>query len=176
IRRDGIAGYKGPGLAIQHIEIEGPLTDEFPTRGHRLVFEGLDRREIMPRNPNERKRPNYVGKFEIASTDPAADVTPVLTRVASRAFRRPVPASQVETYVELFKSELAKGSTFEDSLRASVMAIFCSPDFLYLKENPGRLDDFTLATRLAYFLTRTAPDDELMAAAADGKLTSDRAV
>ncbi|MCA9204620.1 MAG: DUF1592 domain-containing protein, partial [Planctomycetales bacterium] len=176
IRRDGIAGYKGPGLAIQHVEIEGPLTDEFPTRGHRLVFEGLDRREIMPRNPNERKRPNYVGKFEIASTDPAADVTPVLTRVASRAFRRPVPASQVETYVELFKSELAKGSTFEHSLRASVMAIFCSPDFLYLKENPGRLDDFTLATRLAYFLTRTAPDDELLAAAADGKLTSDRAV
>ncbi|MEZ6112277.1 MAG: DUF1592 domain-containing protein [Pirellulaceae bacterium] len=176
IRRDGIAGYKGPGLAIQHVEIEGPLTDEFPTRGHRLVFEGLDRREIMPRNPNERKRPNYVGKFEIASRDPAADVTPVLTRVASRAFRRPVPASQVETYVELFKSELAKGSTFEESLRASVMAIFCSPDFLYLKENPGRLDDFALATRLAYFLTRTAPDDELLAAAADGKLTSDRAV
>lgn len=174
VRLKGLAGYDGPGLAIQHIEVEGPLVDEFPTRGHRLVFEGLHRREIPPRNPNDRNRASYVARFEIDSTDPAADVTPVLTRVASQAFRRPVTAAQVEPYMTLFGKERDLGATIEEALRTAVTAIFCAPDFLFLRENAGALDDHALAARLSYFLTRTAPDDELLVAAAAGKLSRDR--
>lgn len=176
LKQTPVAEYKGPGLAIQHIELEGPLIEEFPSRGHRLVFEGLQRDEIKPRNPNDRNRPNYVPKFDVTSSDPVADVTRVLTRVASRAFRRPVATSPVVPFVELFESERKQGSTFEEALRTAVTAIFCSPDFLYLRESPGTLDDFSLASRLSYFLTRTAPDDELLTAAASGKLTKDRTV
>lgn len=174
LKQTPAAEYKGPGLAIQHIEVEGPLVEEFPSRGHRLVFDGLKREEIKPRNPNDRKRSYYVPKFEVVSSDPAADVTPALVRVATRAFRRPVTASQIAPYHELFRAELQEGATFEEALRSAVSAIFCSPDFLYLRERPGPLDDFALASRLAYFLTRTAPDDELLAAATSGKLAKDR--
>jgi hypothetical protein len=184
-RNNSVASYAGPGLAIQHVEIEGPLTDEFPSRGHKLVFDGLDRREIPPRNPRDRERPNYTARFEIVSDDPAADAQPVLTRVATRAFRRPVTEADVAPFLALFTKQEKGGATFEEALRAAVAAIFCSPDFLYLHDRPRMaaagpgegsfwLDDYSLAARLSYFLTRTAPDEELLAAAAGGKLSSDR--
>ncbi|HEX5106037.1 MAG TPA: DUF1592 domain-containing protein, partial [Pirellulaceae bacterium] len=185
IRQKGVQGYDGPGLAIQHVEIEGPLVDEFPSRGHKLIFDGLNRREVPPRNPADRRRPNYVAKFEIAADDPAAAAAPVLARVAERAFRRPVPPERLAPYQTLFEAELKQGASFESALRTAIAALFCSPEFLYLRELPHArggdsaagsywLDDYSLASRLAYFLTRTAPDDELLAAAASGKLSTDR--
>ena len=50
-------------------------------------------------------------------------------------------------------------------MRTSVSAVFCSPAFLYLQESSGRLSGSALASRLSYFLTRTAPDNELLNAA-----------
>lgn len=176
IRQTGALEYKGPGLAIQHVEIEGPLTEEFPSRGHRLVFDGLNRSEILPRNPQERERPWYTPKFQVQTDSPVRDVGPVLTRIAGAAYRRPVTAADTAPYVALFKSELDDGSSVEDALRSAVTAIFCSPDFLYLREAPGKLNDHALAARLSYFLTRTTPDSELLQVAGSGRLATDRTV
>ncbi len=49
-------------------------------------------------------------------------------------------------------------------------AIMCSPQFLYLQENSGRLDAFGIASRLSYFLWSSMPDEELFTAARSGKL------
>ncbi len=49
-------------------------------------------------------------------------------------------------------------------------AILCSPQFLYLKEKPGRLDAFGIASRLSYFLWSSMPDQELFDAARSGKI------
>ena len=49
-------------------------------------------------------------------------------------------------------------------------ALMCSPQFLYLKEEPGALDDFALASRLSYFLWSSMPDETLLALAGAGKL------
>ncbi|MEQ8785512.1 MAG: DUF1592 domain-containing protein [Pirellulaceae bacterium] len=176
IRQNGVIGYKGPGLAIQHVEVEGPLTDEFPTRGHRLLFDGLNRKEIPPSNPNDRRKPWYTPKFEIATTNPSQDAAQVLQRVATKAFRRPATREQIAPYVELFETQRQEGAGFEEALRTAVTALFCSPNFLCLRENEGWLDDYAVASRLSYFLTRSAPDDELLAVAARGKLTTDRDV
>ena len=40
-------------------------------------------------------------------------------------------------------------------------AILCSPNFLYLYENEGQLDDYALASKLSYFLWSSLPDEEL---------------
>lgn len=173
IRNKGIENYKGPGLAIQYIELEGPIQEEFPSRGHHLIFQGLTRKEVEPRNPNDKKRRGYQPTFEIVSSDPVRDVAPVLQRIASRAYRRPATAEQTAPFVALFQSELEQGAKFEEALRTAVAAIFCSPDFLYLREQPGQLDDYALAARLAYFLTRTLPDEELLAVAKSGQLSQD---
>lgn len=173
VQKNGVDKYSGPGLAIQHVDLEGPLVDQFPSRGHRLIFDGLDRREIEPRNPNEKKRSWYQPQFEIVSDAPRQDAEKVLQRVATLAFRRPTASSDIEAYGELFATQMADGATFEDALRTAIAAIFCSPDFLYLREPSGWLDDHAVATRLSYFLTRTTPDEPLLEAARSGSLSKD---
>jgi hypothetical protein len=168
-----INDYEGPGLAILQVTLDGPLVGEFPSKGHHLIFDGITREEIPPRNPRDRQRRGYRAKFEIKSDNETLAATQSLLRVAEKAFRRPVTVSDIEPYVQLFRSERKTGASFEDSLRTAVIGIFCSPNFLYLQETPGKLDDFQLASRLSYFLTRTTPDEELLALAAEGKLTSD---
>jgi len=174
IRQHGIENYRGPGLAIHYIEVEGPLVDEFPGPGHRLVFDGLERREIPPRNPADRRKSWYKPRFEIASVDPVADAAPALQRIATRAFRRPVSREQIAPFTALLSAEIESGATFEQALRTAIAAIFCSPEFLFLRESPGWLDDHALASRLAYALTRTAPDEPLLAAAATSQLSQNR--
>ena len=176
IKNKGVENYRGPGLAISHIEVEGPITREFPSRGHRMIFDGIDRREIEPPNPATKKKSWYKPQFEVATDDANADARQALRRIAAKAFRRPVNDSDVEPYLALFESEVKSGAKFEQALRTAVAALFCSPDFLYLREQPGNLDDYALAARLSYFLARTSPDDELLAAAASGKLTGDAKV
>ncbi len=46
-----------------------------------------------------------------------------------------------------------------------------SPEFLFLHERPGKLDDFALAARLSYFLWSTMPDDEIFTLAEEQKLS-----
>ncbi|MEO1993149.1 MAG: DUF1592 domain-containing protein, partial [Pirellulales bacterium] len=144
----------------------------FPSRGHVLIFDQLDRQEIVPPNPTIRSKPWYKPAFEIHSSQPEEHIMPVLMRVASAAFRRPVAKNQIQPYLKLFKSEIMQGSSIEDALKVTITALFCSTDFLYFHESPGQLDDHALANRLSYFLTRTSPDQELLSLAAAGMLRS----
>lgn len=173
IKDQGIAAYEGPGLAIARVEMEGPLVDRFPSKGHELIFAGLERREVEPNDPRHKTKSWYVPQYEVVSSDPASDVAPVLLRFAEAAFRRPVNESDTAPYLILFQSEMKKGEPFERALRTALVAMMCSPEFLYLKEPAGRLDDHALASRLSYFLSRTFPDEELLADAAAGRLAND---
>ena len=47
-------------------------------------------------------------------------------------------------------------------MRVGLMGVMVSPEFLFLREKPGKLDDFALASRLSYFLWSTMPDEELL--------------
>ena len=61
-------------------------------------------------------------------------------------------------------------------MRAALKGVLIAPDFLFLRERPGKLDDFALACRLSYFLWSTMPDDELFALAERRELSKpDRA-
>ncbi len=163
--------YKGSGLAIHSVEIEGPLVGKFPTRGHKLLFADVQREEVPPRNPRDREKPRYKPQFRVISANENADAKKALKRLAIAAFRRSVSEKEVAPYVQLFESERKKkGEAFEPALRTAVSAIFCSPHFLFLREAPGALDDYALANRLSYFLNRTAPDAELLALASQGRL------
>jgi hypothetical protein len=66
--------------------------------------------------------------------------------------------------VKLFDAEFAEGRDFLVAMRTAAIAVLCSPEFLFLKEPAGKLDDHQLASRLSYFLTRSTPDAELLAA------------
>ena len=156
-------GYPGPGLAINHVELEGPIHEAFPPPGHRLVFSGINR---VLTNPGKR-----FPVFQVRSANPSADASRALTRIAARAFRRPVNNADIAPYLKLFEEQLTELNDFEGALRAAIAAIFVSPRFLYLGEDDGFLNDYALATRLSYALHRTLPDGELLALAGKGELS-----
>ena len=71
----------------------------------------------------------------------------------------------------IVQAKLDGGYTFEQAMRAALKGVLISPEFLFLREQPGKLDDFALASRLSYFLWSTMPDDELFALAEQQKLS-----
>ena len=111
----------------------------------------------------------------------AADETPcarrILSTVARRAYRRPVPAAEVNGLMEFFNRGKAKG--FEAGVDLALRRVLTSPSFLFRVESdpagvrPGanyRISDMELASRLSFFLWRSGPDDELLRLAASGQL------
>jgi hypothetical protein len=76
-------------------------------------------------------------------------------------------------YYELFEQELNKQTTADEALRTALVALLCSPDFLYLREMGPNLNDFEVANRLSYFLSRSSPDAELLRLAHEGALNND---
>lgn len=158
--------YTGPGLAIQHVEVTGPVVGEWPPRGHQLLFGDL------PLKPAGTNAPKGKGPLPLVptSTSPEADAKRLLPRFLAAAFRRPVSDAKAAPYLALFAAEMTGGAPFDQALRAAAAAALCSPDFLFLVEKPGKLDDYALASRLSYFLWRTSPDDELLKLAAAGTL------
>ena len=106
----------------------------------------------------------------VIADKPWKDASNLIRQFATRAFRRPVDAKDVQPYVAIVHRNLKDGEPFLQALRAGYRAILCSARFMYLEESPGQLDDFALASRLSYLLWSSMPDDELMALAANGQL------
>ncbi len=173
LRRAGpkVDASKQPGLAVVGIEIDGPHVETWPPRGHKLLFGDLPiKTSPAPKGP---KRGKATG--EVVSTNPDSDAKRLLPGFLSAAFRRPVTLEETAPFLGVFTEERKAGASFEAAMKSAAAAALCSPQFLYLRESPGKLDDFALAARLSYFLTRTAPDDELLKLASAQKL-SDPAV
>lgn len=166
-----IAGHGGPGLALYGLEVEGPLVEDWPPRGHRLRFGDLAAEDMGPKN--QRDKSWYRPRYELVSDDPAADAARVLPAFLEAAFRRPVTPEDVAPYAALARAELAGGATLRQALRTAHVAALTAPDFLFLVEPEGPLDGHSLAARLALMLWSEPPDAELRAAAAAGRLTHD---
>jgi len=147
---------------VEWVEIEGPLHEEWPPRGHRLLYGDLSLQPANPKAPGKDLR--------VVSTQPEADARRRLGAFLPKVFRRPVTDEEVTERVDLVKEQIARGRRFDEALRAAYKMALCSPSFLFLHERPGALDDHALATRLSYGLWSTAPDGELTALAAQGKL------
>ncbi len=170
--KDGPDKYPGEGLAIQRFEVEGPLHVDWPPRGQKLLLGHVPLREVPPANPRAKQRPDYQPTYTATSANPAADARTALRQFLPAAFRRPLTDADLAPYAALFDREFAESKDYLVALRTAAVAALCAPDFLYLKEPAGHLDDHALAARLSYFLTRSAPDAELLALAAARKLTA----
>lgn len=162
VNQIGAETYQGPGLAVDWIEVEGPLFDAWPPESHRRIFGDLPQ---QPSGDNRNSR-----RLEVVSTNPQTDAQRILQNFLRRAFRRAVTAEDVAPFLSLFENKLAEGRTFEQAIRVALSAILVAPEFLFLRETPGVLDDFALASRLSYFLWNTLPDDELLTLAEQHQL------
>ena len=145
----------GPPLLVKEIEFEAPFFEEWPPASHHAIF-----------FPKE------------AETDQELYTREVLERFMEKAFRRPLVEGEVDPYFEAWQSIKADYDRYEDGVKEVLIAVLCSPNFIYLAEPEEETDDddreFFLAARLAYFLWNAPPDEELIALASKGKLHRNR--
>lgn len=128
---------------------------------------------------------NYAQFFPGAvPKDPAgrhAYTNQLLSKFASRAFRRPVDAITLKRLVDMAEEVAAQeGFNFESGMAQAMTAVLASPRFLFREEairgtstpdtRHPEIDDFSLASRLSYFLWSTMPDAELMELAETNQL------
>ena len=104
----------------------------------------------------------------------------ILNTLASRAYRRPVPATgpDMDTLLEFYRVGRERGS-FDTGIQRAVARVLVDPQFLFRFERepanvaagaPFRLTDIELASRLSFFLWSSIPDEALMADARRGAL------
>ena len=186
-----------PGVVFRWMEVEGPIYDEWPTAGHKLLFANLPmvnrkvetntvamgrgRRRDAETNRFDQEVFGNTNRFrferfvpapgvEVVSKKPMRDAEPLLREFIRHAYRRPTSASDVKRFLPVVESALKKGNTFTDAMIASYTAVLCSPEFVCLEEKPGQLDDYALASRLSFFLWNSSPDEELRRCAAKNEL------
>jgi len=163
VKQYGGEAWDGPGLAIQYVEVNGPLHETWPPESHRRIFGNLPQKKFPSYNFSDR--------VEVVSDQPLVDAERILKDFTRRAFRRTVAANDVAPFVAIVQAKLESGYTFEPAIRAALKGVLISPEFLFLRERPGKLDDFSLACRLSYFLWSTMPDEELFTLAEQQKLS-----
>ena len=146
-----------PALLVQSLEAEGPFNPAPPK------YPEVHTR-LLAHQPG------------LAPRDAAKEI---ITRFATKAFRRPLRAGEVEKPLAFFDAAQQRGEQFELGIKAALYRVLMSPDFLFrIEMDPPdakpdttyAISEYELASRLSYFLWNTMPDDELMALAGKGQL------
>jgi hypothetical protein len=138
-------------LRLRQVVVRGPIDDAHGTRP-----KNFDRFFWQDPPQKAEARRNYARE--------------VLTRFATKAYRRPVDARTVSRLVSIAeKTYDSPGKRFEDGIAEAMIPLLASPRFLFRIEQPDArsrekyqtLDEYALASRLSYFVWSTMPDDEL---------------
>ena len=158
VEKVGADKYTGPGLVIQWVDVEGPILESWPPPSHKAIFGDLKQTRLAP------------DRFEVVSQQPMVDAERILHDFARRAFRRNISGDDIKPFLARVKSKLDQGERFEQAMRVGLKGVLVSPDFLFLREQSPKLDDFALASRLSYFLWSSMPDEELFQLAAANRL------
>ncbi len=110
--------------------------------------------------------------------DEIACAKKIVSNLARQAYRHVPSANDIEALLGFYQSGRNNGD-FETGIRTALQAILASPQFVFRFERqpaalePGsvyRISDVELASRLAFFLWSSSPDEPLLAAAAAGTL------
>jgi mono/diheme cytochrome c family protein len=154
-------GEVAVGGAVQALTIAGP----FDATG---AGDTPSRREIFVCRPR-------------SAGDEAPCAEQILSRLATRAYRRPVASGSGELaeLMRFYAVGRGEGGDFEVGIQYALSRLLVDPRFLYrFEREPDGLDDgaifrvdgFELASRLSFFLWSSIPDDELLTLASEGRL------
>ncbi|MBS1788768.1 MAG: DUF1592 domain-containing protein [Acidobacteria bacterium] len=184
-----------PGVAFRWLEVTGPIYDaqaDWPGKGHQLLFGDLpihckdavagqplldleDEDTADAQAAKRAKNPNQklTKVCGVKSAQPHADAERLLRNFLRRVYRHTTPQAIEEDtarFLKIFDAAHKNSGSFTEAMITTYSAVLCSPAFTTLKEKPGRLDDFALASRLSYFLWNSEPDTTLRELAAKAAL------
>ena len=157
--------FKGEGVRVRKVLVEGPLESTWPPQRTRALFPGVKWESVA----NGRY-------YKPGTTRPHYEhIRDAVAALAPRAFRRPVTDKEIEDLTNLAVPSLNARRGFLASARVPLRAILISPETLFLtnetRPRESTLTDNALASRLSYFLWRSPPDEELLQLASDGILS-----
>ena len=104
----------------------------------------------------------------------------ILSRVARQAYRRPVTEEDVTLLLEFFDRGREQGGSFDHGIQFALEFMLSDPDFLIRSYSDTEqfsdgaiyeLNDLELASRLAFFIWSSAPDETLLELAERGRLS-----
>jgi len=148
------SSLRGPPLLVKAVEFEAPYFPVWPPKSHTAIFFESPNKSIPERYAEE-----------------------VIGRFMKRAFRRQIDPSELERYMNFWKLIRGDFERFEDGIKEVLVAVLCSPNFIYIAEpekiDPdATIDQYYLASQLSYFLWNSSPDDTLLELASKGRLTN----
>jgi mono/diheme cytochrome c family protein len=143
-------GDSGPPILVKSIEVEAPYYPNWPPRSHTEIF-------FPPESPS----------VEFGSDSYTRQL---IESFASRAFRRPVKQTEVERYFRFWQAIKSDHDSYEAGIKETLVALLCSPNFLYMVEPAEPTDQFQLASKLAFFLWNSPPDQTTLNLAGSQKL------
>lgn len=142
-------------------------------------------RTLLPDDLSSLSPEAQAARQQLLCAEPSEKVPPrdaaqaVLTRFVRLAFRRPVTPEDTAKFLALYDRGAARGDSHTASLRLALTGVLIAPAFLFLVEpEPAEhgvqpLGPYPLASRLAYFLWSSMPDEALFAAAESGAILQD---
>ncbi|HAY80605.1 MAG TPA: hypothetical protein DCY79_12430 [Planctomycetaceae bacterium] len=158
--------FKGEGVRVRKVLVEGPLEATWPPQRTRTLFPGI---KWEPAANGRYYRP-------VTTKSHYEHIRDAVAALAPRAFRRPVTDQEIEYYTNLSVPTLQSRRGFLASARVPLRAILIAPETLFLtnetQPEETKLTDHALASRLSYFLWRSPPDEELLQLASAGKLAN----
>jgi mono/diheme cytochrome c family protein len=138
------------------------------------VVEHLDDLLGMPRRDRRRNVGEGDGRkgkrresVEIGSDEYRKRTAELCTRLAERAFRRPLSDEEKQFFVD---SRFGDADDVVTAVKRAVILTLKSPRFLYPEIATAGQPQYATASRLAMALWDSLPDQELLSAAADGRL------
>ncbi len=161
---------KGPGLAVQWVDVEEP---ELPFLGDRWLCADIPAKlleKVQLGGPPATLK--SLPKGTRAEFLEAMRTT--FQRIGRRFYRRDLTESEAKKILANITRDIDAGGQLGAAFLEEVAALMTAPDFLCVIEQPGKLSDFALASRLAYFLWNSTPDDLLLEVARQGKLTDSK--
>jgi mono/diheme cytochrome c family protein len=103
----------------------------------------------------------------------------ILATLARQAYRRPLSAEEIAGLMTFYEQG-RKDGTFAGGVEFALRRVLASPSFVFRPERepanlapgtPYRISDIELASRLSFFLWSSIPDEELLRAAEQGRLS-----
>ncbi len=154
-------------IQIDFVSVAAPVYDDWPPQSHQRIF------------------------FESQhADDESLYAREIVNAFMSRAWRRPLAELELNRKLELFSEIRPQCESFEEAIIEVLATVLSSPQFLYISSDTipttvtptsetadetaerSALTAYALATRLSMFLWCSVPDEELLALAGSGQLTS----
>ena len=161
-------------LGAGRISVTASGLEQYDATARKIAEEVVSkehRRTLVPCTPKD-----------VAGPDDAC-TRQVLSGVGKLLFRRPLTTAELEPRVAQSAKSAAAAKDFYTGLATGLSTLLVAPQFLFRQDqiqpdpaHPGsyRLDAYSKATKLSFFLWNAAPDPALLAAAESGEINTPR--